>query len=147
MTSKVYQIIILSILTIVQIKFMFRPIWKTLKETIWLKRYGIKAKGTVVDFTEKIDLDNLKTFAPVIMFKDYLGNSRKFSSKIYRMEKPAIGKCFEVIYDKENPEFAEIKIIGTIIFSIFILLLLIGISISLWIGIFFFKSNVLKNDF
>ena len=97
-----------------------------------LKKHGISARGQIVDSKEEVDLDNMKTYIPIVEFFDLEKTlPHRFMQKDSQMRKPIIGEQVNVKYDKNNPENAIID--KRITYNFVIVKLVIGILTILFL--------------
>lgn len=109
--------VILSVIFFVITFFTFRKSYKLVKN-------GNKVEGEIVDVVMSISnstdedgyVTKTKMYAPVISFKDESGNEYSFTSgnKSSRKRKFKVGVKKEVIYDRDDPNKAELNSFGSL---------------------------------
>jgi hypothetical protein len=121
-------------------KYFLSNVIPNIKKLITLLLNGKKTLGEIISVDQEKGLEGAVIFRASIKFLDNHGKEFSFLTQFQFMAKPPIGSNLRIIYDPENPEEASIYNLGTFLYPILNLFLLI-------FGCFLIIMAILKFEF
>lgn len=119
------SIIVIIASIFILFKYLLSNVIPNIKTLFTLFFNGKKTLGEIISVDQEKGIEGSIIYRATIKFYDNHGEEFSFLTEFRFMAKPLIGSTLRIIYDPKNPKEASIFNLGTFLFPILNLLLLI----------------------
>lgn len=136
-TEAILSLIGVLAMNYVVYRFMFIPWFDDMQHIKNMMRSGQWTKGTIIDYSEKKDADQMRQYASVVKFTAADGKEYIIESKDPKGVQGPLNVLVDVCYYESNPEDGIVKPRSVLNFRIFLISFALLVMLILSVGMAF----------